>query len=130
MLHLIPLLRRNSKLSLRNKRLIYLQYLQPILTYGCVIWGSTYQCHIKYLQLQQNRALRLITSSPLFIPRRILHDELQVDSIPQTIRNHSRSFYNSLRNHHNPTINSLDRPIDANNRRNFPNMAQLAQSIF
>ncbi|GFS85641.1 RNA-directed DNA polymerase from mobile element jockey, partial [Nephila pilipes] len=130
LLYQIPILRRRSKLPLHLKRLVYLQYLQPLLTYGCAIWGSTYPTHIKKLQLLQNRALRIITTAPVFIPRRVLHDELQVESIPHTLRKLSSSFYNSLQNHHNPTINCLARPIHINSRRNYPNMAQFADNIF
>ncbi|GFU26222.1 hypothetical protein NPIL_19241 [Nephila pilipes] len=89
--------------------------------------------HIKPIsnaKLIQNRELRIITNSPIFIPRRILHDELKIDSIPQTIRKLSSSFYNSLSNHPNPTINCLDRPINLDLRRNHPNSAQITPNLF
>ncbi|GFU61170.1 probable RNA-directed DNA polymerase from transposon X-element, partial [Nephila pilipes] len=106
---LIPLLRKSSKLTLENKRLIYLQYIQPLLSYACAIWGTTSQTNINKLQAIQNRGLRLITGAPLFIPRRLLHNELEIESIPKLIRKLDTSFHNSLQNHQNPTINCLSR---------------------
>ncbi|GFV27857.1 RNA-directed DNA polymerase from mobile element jockey [Trichonephila clavipes] len=70
---LLPLLNRSSILSLKSKRLIYLQYLQPTLTYACQIWGCAAQHNLNKLQILQNRTLRLILNYPRFIARRYLH---------------------------------------------------------
>ncbi|GFW53014.1 RNA-directed DNA polymerase from mobile element jockey [Trichonephila clavipes] len=43
---------------------------QPILTYACQIWGSAAPSNISKLQIEQNKALRIITSYP-----RHLHEE-------------------------------------------------------
>ncbi|GFT41890.1 RNA-directed DNA polymerase from mobile element jockey, partial [Nephila pilipes] len=106
---LIPLLRKSSKLTLENKRLIYLQYIQPLLSYACAIWGTISQTNINKLHVIQNRRLRLITGAPLFISRRLLHNELEIESIPKLIRKLDTSFHNSLQNHQNPTITYLSR---------------------
>ncbi|GFU19952.1 hypothetical protein NPIL_607341 [Nephila pilipes] len=121
---------RSSTLSLRNKRLIYLQYLHPLLIYACAIWGITSQRNINRLQLLQNRALSLITNSPIFIPRRVLNNDRSVESIPQVIGKLPTSFYSTFINHHNPTINSLARSILPNGRRKLPVIAQVTPSIF
>ncbi|GFT57786.1 hypothetical protein NPIL_235501 [Nephila pilipes] len=84
-----------------------MQNLQPILSYVCAIWGNTNQTNINKLQIHQNRDFRLITGAPVFIPRRILHDELNIETIPQLIRKLAIAFYNSLEDHEKPTINSF-----------------------
>ncbi|GFS96813.1 hypothetical protein NPIL_606211 [Nephila pilipes] len=102
----MPLLKKNSHLNLRNKRLIYLQYLRPLLTYGCEIWGTASIKNINN-QLLQNRALRIIAKALIFFPRRILHDELR---IPSHIRKLSTKFQASVTSHSNPSIQQQSNP--------------------
>ncbi|GFX87588.1 RNA-directed DNA polymerase from mobile element jockey [Trichonephila clavipes] len=52
-----------STLFLQNK-IIFLQYLQPLITYGCPIWGAAANMHINELQVVQNAALRPILNIP------------------------------------------------------------------
>ncbi|GFT52553.1 RNA-directed DNA polymerase from mobile element jockey [Trichonephila clavipes] len=46
-------LKRWSKLSLNNKRKIYLQYLRPFITYASPIWEIAAECRIDRLQVLQ-----------------------------------------------------------------------------
>ncbi|GFQ64673.1 probable RNA-directed DNA polymerase from transposon X-element [Trichonephila clavata] len=69
-----------STLTIQNKRRIFLQYLQPLLTYGCPIWGMAAQTHLRNLQVVQNIALRLILNAPHYIHRKYIHADLKIAS--------------------------------------------------
>ncbi|GFU99731.1 probable RNA-directed DNA polymerase from transposon BS [Trichonephila clavipes] len=105
---------RKSKLSLKNRLLVYKQYVRPLLLYGCVIWGSAGNVHIDNLQRLQNRALRTIARAPGFLPIYILHEELRVKPIHTIIAELASNFHSSISYHHNVTINSQ------NHFRNLP----------
>ncbi|GFT01937.1 hypothetical protein NPIL_556051, partial [Nephila pilipes] len=102
----------------------------PILSYACAIWGNTTQANIKKLQIHQNRALRFISGAPTFIPRKILHDELNIETIPQLIQKLASKFYNSWENHENPTINSLSSTTTHLGTRKPPASSQNIQPLF
>ena len=44
------LIERHSKLSLENKRLLYLTIFKAVWTYGLPIWGTTKDCHREVIQ--------------------------------------------------------------------------------
>ena len=58
---------------------LYYTMVQPYLTYGIILWGSTYQCHLKQVSILQKKAIRCINklyynahTEPLFIRNKIL----------------------------------------------------------
>ena len=58
---------------------LYYTVVQPYLTYGIILWGSTYQCHLKQVSILQKKAIRCINklyynahTEPLFIRNKIL----------------------------------------------------------
>ena len=62
---------------------LYYAIIYPFLTYGCMVWGSTYCSNIKPLEILQKRTIRIISfakfdehSTPLFAKLKIikLHD--------------------------------------------------------
>ena len=42
---------------------LYHAIILPFLSYGCIVWGNTYDQNIKPLQIIQKKAIRLITFS-------------------------------------------------------------------
>ena len=66
-------------LPLKLLRSLYYAMIQPYLTYGIILWGPTYRCHLKQLSILQKKAIRYIHKSyynahtePLFIRSKIL----------------------------------------------------------
>ena len=60
-------------------RSLYYTMVQPYLTYGIILWGPTYRCHLKQVSILQKKAIRCINKSyynahtePLFIRNKIL----------------------------------------------------------
>ncbi|GFQ84284.1 RNA-directed DNA polymerase from mobile element jockey [Trichonephila clavata] len=80
---------------------IFLQYLHPLITYGCPIWGAAANMHIYELQVVQNR---LIMNSPRYVSRRHLHADLDVSPIHTKIRELASSFFQNIPSHSNNSI--------------------------
>ena len=66
-------------LPLTLLRSLYYTMVQPYLTYGIILWGPTYRCHLKQVSILQKKAIRCINKSyynahtePLFIRNKIL----------------------------------------------------------
>ena len=64
---------------------LFYEIVYPFLTYGCMVWGSTYCSNIKPLEILQKRTIRIISfakfyehSTPLFAKLKIikLHDTI------------------------------------------------------
>ena len=58
---------------------LYHAIILPFFSYGCIVWGNTYDHNIKPLQIIQRKAMRLITfskfdahTSPLFAKLNLL----------------------------------------------------------
>ncbi|GFV53110.1 RNA-directed DNA polymerase from mobile element jockey, partial [Trichonephila clavipes] len=99
------LLYNKSRLSINNKRSIYLQYLLPTITYASPIWGSAATCHINKFQILQNRALRLILNAPTYIKRIHLHRDLKIPALSSRIRKLATNFHDQAASHSNSLIN-------------------------
>ncbi|GFT18218.1 nucleic-acid-binding protein from transposon X-element [Nephila pilipes] len=80
-------------------------------------------------QSSKNRALRIIASAPVCIPRRVLHDDLRIPSIPNQIRKNSVNFQKSVRLHSNPSIQQQTDPGPSTTYR-FPHLATQCPSLF
>lgn len=61
---LYPLINRNSTLSRRIKTNMFKTYFRPILTYPNIVLNTVADSHLKSLQIQQNKFLRLLNSKP------------------------------------------------------------------
>ena len=86
------LLGRHSKLSLENKRLVYLTVFKAIWTYGLPVWGTTKDCHREVIQRFQNKVLRAISDAPWFMSNKQLHNDLQVSTVNQTYQLHTERY--------------------------------------
>ena len=55
-----------SYLSLQQLKQLYYSLIYPYITYAIVAWGSTYQTHLKKIQIKQNHLIRLIFFATLY----------------------------------------------------------------
>jgi len=105
-LHLLrPLLRSN--LTLPIKIILYKTFLQPIWTYGIVIWGSGKNSNKRTIQAFQNSTLRLITGAPWFVLNETLNSDFKVPSIDNTAAFYYKRFHAKLQDTPNQLINEL-----------------------
>jgi hypothetical protein len=56
---LYPLHRKHSHVPVQSKLTIYKMFIGPILTYACPAYSHAAACHLKKLQFQQNKVLRM-----------------------------------------------------------------------
>ncbi|GBN61919.1 putative RNA-directed DNA polymerase from transposon X-element [Araneus ventricosus] len=62
-----PLIGRNSKLSLKNKLLLYKTILRPVMSYVSPVWGAAAKTHTQKLESTQNIIARQIADAHWFV---------------------------------------------------------------
>jgi hypothetical protein len=80
---------RKLKLPLETKVLIYKTILKPIWTYGIPLWDTVNKSNIEILQRFQNKILRSIVNAPWYVPKTVIHTDLQIPLVKAEITNHS-----------------------------------------
>jgi hypothetical protein len=70
------IMNRKSKLSLKNKLILYKSIMKPIWTYGVQLWGCTKPSNMQIIQRLQSKILRIITNAPWYISNLTLHNNL------------------------------------------------------
>ncbi len=70
----------SSKKYLNSKVLIMLYYtiLYPCLSYGTLLWESSYKTHLKEIEFMQKKAIRAITNSAYNANTNVIFKELHV----------------------------------------------------
>lgn len=71
---LYPFINRKSQLSLGNKLIIFKVIFQSILLYAAPVWNGMANCHVKRLQIEQNKLLKMIYNLPRYFSTSRLHD--------------------------------------------------------
>lgn len=103
------LLGRKSKLSLKNKLLVYKVILKPVWTYGIQLWGTASSSNIEILQRFQSKVLRTLTGAPWYVSNLTLHRDLKVPCVKDEIRRFSENYLSKLNYHPNYiAVNLLD----------------------
>lgn len=103
------LLGTKSKLSTKNKLLIYQTILKPIWSYGVQLWGTAKNSNLQIIQRYQNKTLRTIVNAPWYVPNSVIHRDLQTPSINEEITRLSKKYKDRLETHPNYlAINLLD----------------------
>ncbi len=100
------LFRRDSGLSLENKRLLYMTVVRPLWTYALPVWGCTSPSNRQIIQRHQNKALRLVAGAPWYVRNDVLHSDLQVPTVLETIQRLATRNENRL--HHHPNALALE----------------------
>lgn len=104
---LYPLLCRNSKLSEKNKLLIYKMIIRAAITYGSQIMKHAAYTHKKRLQIVQNRCLKIIRNLPRRYPTNVLHLECSLETIAEFISRLDIKFTTSCLLSNNAIIRNL-----------------------
>jgi len=101
--------KRNSRLSLKNKTLIYTQIIRPQLLYGCMAFSQLAKTHRKKLQTFQNKVLRRLTTAPWFIRNSNIHKDLKIPRVKDFLQNKQQKFLDKISTHRNPLLrNTFD----------------------
>lgn len=104
---LFPLINRNSLLSNDNKMLIVRVIFQAIIFYGCPIWGSCAESHLKRLQIAQNKLLKMVLKLPWHFSTSRLHIISDTKTVSQGIEQITTRFISNCNISENPLISNL-----------------------
>lgn len=105
---LYPLINRKSKLSRFNKLTLFKTVFQSILLYASPIWGNCAECHLKKLQIVQNKCLKIILNLPYDYPTVEVHKMSKIPFIKDQITKINHQFVNKLQYAENPLIYELE----------------------
>jgi hypothetical protein len=119
LLHLFPLLARDSTLTLSNKLTLYKLVIRSILTYAAPVWSNTSSSNYRRLQISQSKCLRVIGNYPRRTPIPYLHAALNIVPILDFIYHLTDNFFSSCPAHPNPLISSIDNYTLADLRRQY-----------
>lgn len=108
---LYPLLKRKSKLSVYNKLMIFKSIFQSTISYACPAWSNCARTHVKALQIQQNKCLKMILDLPFDHPTASLHRIAKVKTVAELLRYHTHNFYLRCKRSANELIRNL-KPLD------------------
>lgn len=103
---LYPLFNKNSKLNLTTKVNLYKIMVRSVLTYGAPSWCTMASGKHKKLQILQNKVLRTIVNAPRFTPLRILHRELEIETVQEFLTKTIKKYYKTTDTSTNPLITS------------------------
>lgn len=102
-----PFLNRNSKLSIKNKMIMYKVVFLPIMLYGCSVWCNISDTQKKRLQIKQNKILKMINNLNYRHPTTQLHDTCKIDMITQLIEQRTHTFFASCAHSTNSLISEI-----------------------
>ncbi|GBM61594.1 putative RNA-directed DNA polymerase from transposon X-element [Araneus ventricosus] len=110
---------KNSKLSLRNKLLLYKTLMRPIMSYASPVWGAAAKTPINKLEIAQNKIARQITQAPWYVRNKQIQKELKLTSVLDFFRKLASKFFNNIDNSTNPAITEIPRydPTEHRKRR-------------
>lgn len=104
---LYSLLKRSSQVNLSGKITLYRSYIRPILTYASPVFAHIAKTHKNRLQVQQNRALRMVLNAPLRTRIKRLHDRTNIPLIDDYTKKLNQSFFKRCDSSKNNLIRSL-----------------------
>lgn len=93
-----PLLNRRSTLSQKNKNLLFKCVIRPIMSYASPVWYKAAKCHIKKMQIIQNKCLKMINNKPWRYSTQVLHHETGYELYNEFIKRQNINFFNKIRN--------------------------------
>lgn len=66
--------------------------------YACPVWGSAAKCHLKRLQIIQNKCLKMINNKHWRYPTYLLHQETGYEMIKNCITRITNKFVEKTEN--------------------------------
>lgn len=105
-----PMLGRNSKLNIANKRLLITQIIMPVGLYSSPIWAGALQSHIIYLRRQITRAIKLAYRLKWRTPTTEVFETSNIPLIEDIIARRQQMFFDSLDEFPNELATNLRPP--------------------
>lgn len=102
-----PLINRHSELSIDNKLLLLKTVFHAILFYAAPVWYTASKCHLKKLQVCQNKLLKTIYNLPNHFSTSTLHSMSNIKLVSEKLQILYENFANRCRYSSYSHINSL-----------------------
>lgn len=112
---LFPLINKKSKLSTKNKIILYKALIKPIILYAAPIWGNASKTLISKMQTVQNKILRVIANVGPEISNVKIKNKLNINDITNDIYMQTKKFYKTSVKQH-----KILNDIGALNKNNAP----------
>lgn len=90
---LYNLLNRNSKVSTKNKLLLYKMIIRPLITYGTPVWSNCSKKNLKILETIQNKIIRMIGRAEQRETNEKIRLKLNIKSLEEQIFMLTKNFY-------------------------------------
>lgn len=90
---IFPLINKKSKLSVKNKLILYKALIKPILLYATPIWSNASKKLINKIQVVQNKTLRLIADAKPGETNNQVRSKLDIKDIKEDIYLQTQKFY-------------------------------------
>ena len=104
---LYALVKRQSRLQLHNKLLLFKGVFRAVLTYGSPAWMTCAAMHRRRLQLKQNKLLKMILNRAPWYRTEDLHVEANMETVDQFINRIWEKFRASCQLSINPLIEGI-----------------------
>jgi len=101
------LLKRSSHVRREEKITLYRSYIRPILTYACPVMAHIAKCHLKKLQIQQNRTLRMVLKAHRRTRIELLHKRTGIPLMSDFMSKINKKFYENCEKSDNKLIKRL-----------------------
>lgn len=104
---LYPFINRRSKLNIENKLIILKVIFHAIIFYGAPVWHESSYCHIKRLQISQNKTLKMMCNLLHRFSTYRLHSRYNLLLVKDQINDITQKFNNRCSNSSFEHIRSL-----------------------
>lgn len=115
-----PIYNRRSKLSQKNKLIIFKTIIRPVLTYGCPAWQIASKSNIKNLQIIQNHCLRIIGRYPRYERINTMHENINIEFIDEYIKKLTKKYFERIATHDNILIQNIGESYKSLNKITHP----------
>lgn len=102
-----PFISRSSKLSQKNKLILYKVVFQAIILYAAPVWHNCAKTHKQKLQIIQNKTLKIIAKLPRHFSTYELHTLTNITYITDAIDERSIEFFKKCRDSSFNTIRDI-----------------------
>jgi hypothetical protein len=101
---LSPLTCRRSKMSIKNKLVLYKSVVLPTMIYASVAWGHVSETQLHKLQVIQNQFLRRAFNAPWFVRNDQLHREAKLPMLKELLLEIANKTFEKAKEHENPLV--------------------------